>query len=129
MHDVVIYANSAKGEGLADWAEDGSVLFARGMKINGERVLHPPEHPDLLYPHKELEFRLVGSAQGFLELWIDEAPQALREKLTADDWLEGTDENVLGLPLRSFSIVEADVFWNPAPAPEPFVGEGIGESA
>ena len=117
-HDVVMHVESIKGSSRVELGSEGSILFAMYLEIDGEEVV----------TEGEVSIR-VGATEGFVEVhlskpteeyqaWADEhltsraerrkhGYEHLRDRFDDPaDYLDGTDENVLILGVRSFSMVE-----------------------
>jgi hypothetical protein len=117
-HDVVLHLESISGSSRVAFGSKGSILFARYLEIDGEEVV----------TEGEVSLR-VGGSEGFVELhlykptreyqaWANEnSPTSvnrlhgyenLRARFTdPNDYLLGTNDDVLILGVRSFSFVEA----------------------
>ena len=115
MHDVKIYVLSWKGDSQAQFGEVGSSLMSRHLVINGEDV----------FTSGQVKIGMDGSS-GFVWLELYEPSDEYRElaaqgdfdpgslkevraRFTENEYLWGTDENVLLLPLRSVEFREADL--------------------
>ena len=118
-HDVAIQLESIKGSDRVEFGTDGSILFARFLEIDGEEV----------FTEGEVSIHM-RSSEGFVELhlqrptqewdewanenltvrgeWRRRGYENLRERFTDPaDFLDGTNEDLLILGVRSLALIEA----------------------
>ena len=99
MHDIKFLVSSIKGDSRVDFKTEGSLLFCRHFVVNEQEI------------HTDSEIRLsVDGSTGFVVLEIDDPSQEIREHFEPDVYLEGTNDEILLLPVRSVSFLEAPVF-------------------
>lgn len=129
---VKVYIKSIKGSSRCQPGEKDSIVFARFLELDGMEV----------YTEGEVKLTSAGS-EGFLMLelhrptperlawmrgytksaaqWRSEGYDAIRALFAdPDDYMEGTDDDVLILGVRSIEYVESK--W---PQPEPVMPPGV----
>ena len=132
-HIVKIYVMSAWGKGRVDYHETPSILFCNHMEIDGYDVLTDGSVTMTIGPHDGfIELEMHEPTQEWIEkhkkaceeneengLFYEEptGPRyfnpdtnkfiPLRDWLTADDLLDGTDDEKIRLAVHSFEIVES----------------------
>jgi len=129
-HSVKIHAMSVWGEGRVPYQELPSLLFSNHMEIDGYDVLTDGSVTMYIGPHDGfIELEMFEPTEEWIEqhkknceengLFYEEptGPRyfnpdthkftPLRTWLTADDFLDGTDETKIRLAVRSFEMVES----------------------
>jgi hypothetical protein len=102
MHRLEIHYYNAKGTKATGAGAPGSIMVATWLYIDGKPVVDGTSEP-------EVEWALRGATPtGFMHLEIVDPPEELSARFSAKEVLEGTNEELLLLPVRHIEFKQIE---------------------